>query len=136
MASIVFSALQVQKTSIINCIAGLEKAKKSLAVIKNKTLVDTERNYFEKAHKRRIGYVFQIYAISHLNVRQNLMYGLNQIERNIFSYKITINLLSLSKLLSRSYNLSGGEKQRLLLESFIGRNRVNTYGYYYLLRSK
>ena len=40
------------KTSIINCIAGLEKAKKSLIVIKNKTLVDTERNYFEKVHKR------------------------------------------------------------------------------------
>ena len=107
------------KTSIINCIAGLEKAKKSLIVIKNKTLVDTKRNYFEKVHKRRIGYVFQDPMLfPHLNVRQNLMYGFNlNRKKNIFFVQDEIiNLLSLNKLLSRyPYNLSGGEKQRVAI---------------------
>jgi len=107
------------KTSIINCIAGLEKVKKGLIVIKNKTLVDTEKNYFEQINKRKIGYVFQDARLfPHLNDRQNLMYGFNiNKNKNIFFKKNEIiSLLGLNNLLSRHpHNLSGGEKQRVAI---------------------
>ena len=65
------------KTSIINCIAGINKAKESKIIINGKTLEDTNKNIFVPTHKRNIGYVFQDSRLfPHLSIKNNLLYGL------------------------------------------------------------
>ncbi len=107
------------KTSIINCIAGINKAKESKIIINNKTLEDTNKNIFVPIHKRNIGYVFQDSRLfPHLSINNNLLYGLklNHKKKKNFHYDEVINLLSLRHLLHRfPYNLSGGEKQRVAI---------------------
>ncbi len=75
-------------------------------------------------NKRRVGVVFQDYALfPHLSVEQNLFYGLN-IERNGRKYKESnkkivlemAELLGISELLGRfPSELSGGQQQRVAL---------------------
>ncbi len=75
------------KTSIINCIAGINKAKESKIIINNKTLEDTNKNIFVPIHKRNIGYVFQDSRLfPHLSIKNNLLYGLklNYKKKRIF----------------------------------------------------
>ena len=107
------------KTSIINCVAGLNKPENSKIIINNTTLVDTKNNIFVPIHKRQIGYIFQESRLfPHLNVKQNLNYGynLNYKKNQKFSFNEIMKLLSLSDLLKRYPNsLSGGEKQRVAI---------------------
>jgi len=107
------------KTSIINCISGINKAIESKIIINNKILEDTNKNILVPIHKRNIGYVFQDARLfPHLNIKNNLLYGLKlNSKKNInFFYDEIINLLSLNHLLHRfPYNLSGGEKQRVAI---------------------
>ena len=107
------------KTSIINCIAGIIKAKESKIVINNKILEDTNKNILIPIHKRNIGYVFQDSRLfPHLNIKNNLIYGLklNFKKKKNFYYNDIIELLSLTHLLHRfPFNLSGGEKQRVAI---------------------
>ena len=57
------------KTSIINCIAGINRAKKSKIIINNNILEDTTKNILVPIHKRNIGYVFQDSRLfPHLNI--------------------------------------------------------------------
>lgn len=75
-------------------------------------------------NKRRVGVVFQDYALfPHLSVEQNLFYGLN-IERNGRKYKESnkkivlemAEILGISELLGRfPSELSGGQQQRVAL---------------------
>lgn len=107
------------KTSIINCIAGLNKTEQGKIVINNNILEDTSKNISVPIHKRGIGYVFQDSRLfPHLNIKKNLLYGLklNFKKKKFFSYDEIVELLSLSHLLNRlPYNLSGGEKQRVAI---------------------
>ncbi len=107
------------KTSIINCIAGINKAKESKIIINNKILEDTNKKILVPINKRNIGYVFQDSRLfPHLNIKNNLLYGskLNNKKKKIFHYDEIINLLGLSHLIHRfPYNLSGGEKQRVAI---------------------
>ncbi|MGP1587421.1 MAG: ABC transporter ATP-binding protein [Treponemataceae bacterium] len=85
-----------------------------------------------KPHKRKIGMVFQDYALfPHMNVKQNILYGLKINEKTKSSHGIfalnsksqmeekliqTAKTLDLEKLLNRYPNeLSGGEQQRVAL---------------------
>ncbi len=107
------------KTSIINCIAGINKAKESKIVINSKTLEDTSKNVLVPIHKRNIGYVFQDSRLfPHLSIKNNLLYGLklNFKKKKNFFYKEVVELLSLNHLIHRfPHNLSGGEKQRVAI---------------------
>ena len=107
------------KTSIINCVAGINKSINGKIIINNKILEDTKKNIFVPIHKRNIGYVFQDSRLfPHLRIKNNLTYGLklNKNNNNNFSYNEIIKLLSLKHLLHRyPYNLSGGEKQRVAI---------------------
>tara|TARA_A100001011_G_scaffold394228_1_gene486107 strand:- start:9681 stop:10766 length:1086 start_codon:yes stop_codon:yes gene_type:complete len=107
------------KTSIINCVAGINKSINGKIIINNKILEDTKKNIFVPIHKRSIGYIFQDSRLfPHLTIKSNLTYGLklNKNNNNNFSYNEIIKLLSLKQLLHRyPYNLSGGEKQRVAI---------------------
>ena len=107
------------KTSIINCVAGINRSINGSIIINNKTLEDTRKNIFVPIHKRNIGYIFQDSRLfPHLSIKNNLTYGLklNKNNNKNFSYDEIIKLLSLKNLLHRyPYNLSGGEKQRVAI---------------------
>ena len=107
------------KTTIINCIAGLIKPEYAKIKINNVILNNTEENYFCPIHKRNIGYVFQDSRLfPHITVIKNLIYGekfYKGKEKN-FKRNDIIDLLNLDGLVDRyTYNLSGGEKQRVAI---------------------
>ncbi len=115
----IFGPSGAGKTSIINCVAGINKSTNSKIIINNKTLEDTKKNIFVPVHKRNVGYIFQDSRLfPHLSIKRNLTYGLklNKNNDHNFSYDEIIKLLSLKHLLHRyPNNLSGGEKQRVAI---------------------
>ena len=98
------------KTTLLRIIAGLEKAKGEIKV-ENEVWMDNKN--FLPPQKRKIGYVFQDFALfPNMNVLQNLLY-VNK------DKDFALNLLKLSgieNLKDRFPNtLSGGQKQRVAL---------------------
>lgn len=64
------------KSTVLNVIAGLLRPDHAIVSLDGDTLVDTTRNVWVPAHRRRIGYVFQDSRLfPHLTVRQNLLFG-------------------------------------------------------------
>lgn len=107
------------KTTLLRIIAGLEVADGG------NILFDGEDNTHRNAQERRVGFVFQHYALfRHMNVFENVAFGLNVRPRNLRPSKAEIKekvneLLSLIKMeeLANRYptQLSGGQRQRIAL---------------------
>jgi molybdate transport system ATP-binding protein len=107
------------KTTLLRCIAGLERGKGRLEV-NGETWQDDAR--FVPTHQRALGYVFQDARLfAHLDVRRNLDYGAKRAFRRSASAdssrrEAIIDLLGLGPLLDRmSERLSGGEQQRVAI---------------------
>ena len=105
------------KTTIVNCIAGLVRPEVADIEIDKVKLNSTKDNIFLPIHKRDIGYVFQDSRLfPHLSVKKNLLYGTKFNKSKKFKFLDIVNLLGLESLLNRyTYNLSGGEKQRVAI---------------------
>jgi len=105
------------KSTILKAIAGLLRLEKSSLNVFGEDW-QKDRNFLPP-HKRPIGYVFQDARLfDHLNVEQNLLFGLkrNKIEINLLPKEEVFDLLGLTPMLGRSVNtLSGGEKQRVAI---------------------
>jgi molybdate transport system ATP-binding protein len=105
------------KTTVLRCIAGLEKrAKGSLKVGSDYW----QKNGFILApHKRPIGYVFQESNLfQHLSVKNNLRYGQKRTPkaRQKIDFQEAVELLGIDELLARHpAELSGGQKQRVAI---------------------
>ncbi len=104
------------KTTLLRCIAGLERGSGRLAV-NGEIWQDDAR--FVPTHQRPLGYVFQDARLfAHLDVRRNLDYGAKRAFRRSASADSSrrdaiIELLGLGPLLDRlPERLSGGEQQR------------------------
>jgi len=107
------------KTTLLRCIAGLERGSGRLDV-NGETWQDDVR--FVPTHQRALGYVFQDARLfAHLDVRRNLDYGATRAFRRSagadFQHRdAIINLLGLAPLLDRlPARLSGGEQQRVAI---------------------
>ncbi|MBB4817597.1 molybdate transport system ATP-binding protein [Pseudomonas alcaligenes] len=105
------------KTSLLRCIAGLERNACGRLEINGETWQDSERGLFVPTHKRALGYVFQEASLfEHLSVRRNLAYGEKRIpvaERRV-KLEQAVELLGIGHLLERMpARLSGGERQRV-----------------------
>ncbi len=115
----VFGQSGCGKTTLLRCIAGLERGAGRLAV-NGETWQDETR--FVPTHRRPLGYVFQDTRLfAHLTVAGNLDYGMRRAFRRGTSADFSrraavIDLLGLGSLLERLPDrLSGGEQQRVAI---------------------
>ena len=107
------------KSTLLALIAGLLKPQQGRIILNGKTLCATGARTWVPAHKRHIGLVFQDgQLLPHLSVRNNLVYGFNNIApaQRRFTVDAIVELLEIGSLLERKpAQLSGGEKQRVAL---------------------
>ncbi len=107
------------KTSLLRCIAGLERPSKGQLFINDLCWQDSHAGIFIPTHKRQLSYVFQDpHLFTHFSVKKNLMYGYRRNKNNKRYIKIedVINWMCLEALLDRNiHSLSGGEKQRVAI---------------------
>lgn len=119
------------KTSLLRCVAGLERAKQALVQIDDQDpdslWQDDAKRLFVPTYQRPLGYVFQEASLlPHMNVQQNLQFGHQRAVRQTPlvnkagdadpSLSHAIDLLGIGKLLRRNVtDLSGGERQRVAI---------------------
>jgi molybdate transport system ATP-binding protein len=113
-ATALFGPSGAGKTSLLRCIAGLERVRGRL-VVQGEVWQDGRR--FLPAWRRPVGFVFQDQALlAHLTVRGNLLYGFKRALPNGVGFDETIALLGLEPLLERPVGkLSGGEGRRVAI---------------------
>ncbi len=105
------------KTTLLRTIAGLLTPEEGEIRVNGDTLYAAGQVDLP-VHKRRIGYVFQHYALfPHLSVRQNILFGADRHDRDTDDR--LAHLLHITRLagLERRYprQLSGGQQQRVAL---------------------
>lgn len=101
------------KTTILRCIAGLERPDKgSLRVNGN---VWQNDKFSLPTYQRPIGYVFQEDSLfEHLSAQNNILFGCRQKGRISYELMPVIQMLGIGHLLERKPSeLSGGERQRV-----------------------
>ena len=105
------------KTTLLRVVAGLEHHAGGHLKVNGEIWQDKE--VFVQPHKRAAGYVFQEASLfPHLNVRENLAYGVNRGlgVGDMETLQQAIKLLDIGKLLDRNIGqLSGGETQRVAI---------------------
>jgi molybdate transport system ATP-binding protein len=114
-----FGSSGAGKTSVINAIAGLLRAREGRIVIEDRVVLDTDTGVFVPPQQRRTGYVFQDARLfPHMSVADNLRFGWRRTPNRIGEDGIAriVDLLGLGPLLQRAPKaLSGGEKSRVAL---------------------
>ncbi|MGL5346996.1 MAG: sulfate/molybdate ABC transporter ATP-binding protein [Peptostreptococcaceae bacterium] len=107
------------KSMTLKCIAGLETPSKGIIKINDRILYDSENNINLSPQNRKVGYLFQNYALfPHMTVLENIEVGLNRLskfeKRNIaMEYIKKFKLVGLEKLYP--WQISGGQAQRVAL---------------------
>jgi molybdate transport system permease protein len=107
------------KTMTLRAIAGLETPDRGRIVLHGRVLFDSERRINVPARERKIGLLFQNYALfPHLTVAENIAFGLRRLPESERARRVALEL-SASHLndLENRYpaSLSGGEQQRVAL---------------------
>jgi molybdate transport system ATP-binding protein len=107
------------KTTLLDCLAGIQKPDRGTIHMDEKVLFSSYQGINLHPSQRKIGYIFQNYALfQHRNVKDNLLYGWRKLENqdsNRFPEEVAA-MLKIDHLLKRyPEQLSGGEKQRVAL---------------------
>ena len=106
------------KTSLLRCVAGLERTPRALVSIAGETWQDDTAGVYLPTWQRPLGYVFQEASLfEHLTVRGNLEFGLKRAKgADSSALSDAIDLLGMAALLERkTTQLSGGERQRVAI---------------------
>jgi molybdate transport system ATP-binding protein len=111
------------KTLTLQAIAGLLRPDAGHIRLDGRTLYDAARGIDVPAPERRMGYLFQSYALfPHLSVRENIAFGLKSWHRRRLSAKDQAHVAELLDSFaltpmadSRPGTLSGGQQQRVAL---------------------
>ncbi len=100
------------KSTLLNVIAGLKKADSGNVECNNKVYMD--ENTFLPPESRRIGYVFQDFALfPHINAKKNITYALNKDFLHTDHIALALNLND--HLHKMPHELSGGQQQRVAI---------------------
>jgi iron(III) transport system ATP-binding protein len=109
------------KTTTLRCVAGLEQPTAGKIVVGGRTVTSPEEGIFVLPEHRKMGMVFQNYAVwPHMTVIQNVAYPLKlaRIPRDVAMRRAAdvLDMLKLSGLEGRyPSELSGGQQQRVAL---------------------
>jgi len=108
------------KSTILNCIAGLVKPDIGSISWYDQALFDSDKGINLPVRARKVGYVFQAYALfPHMSVSKNICYGVN--EKDVIGNPKALVMEIMEKFhisgLANKYphQLSGGERQRVAL---------------------
>jgi iron(III) transport system ATP-binding protein len=111
------------KTTALRCVAGLEQPDRGTVEIGGQVVSDAARGVFVPTHERRIGMVFQSYAIwPHLDVFENVAYPLRverprlpeaEIEARVMDVLALVGMQDMARRAAPL--LSGGQQQRVAL---------------------
>lgn len=113
---VLFGPSGAGKTLTLDCIAGLEHPDAGCIKVNSTVYFDSEKNIDISPQKRRVGYLFQNYALfPHLTVEENILFGMSsgkdskELERMLDIFEI--------HGLEKRYpsQLSGGQRQRVAL---------------------
>jgi molybdate transport system ATP-binding protein len=106
------------KSSVLRAIAGLAKPAEGRISLGEDVWFDSTRGIFRRPEDRRVGLVFQEYALfPHLTVRQNIAYGGRDRVDELLE-RLHIDALHNAK----PAELSGGERQRVALARALARD--------------
>lgn len=107
------------KSLTLQVIAGLVEPDSGRVSVRGQTLYDSARRIYVPARLRRVGYVPQNYTLfPHLNVRQNILFGVQkrlQAEQESRLAELLKGLRLEGLQLRRPSQLSGGQQQRVAL---------------------
>lgn len=108
------------KTTILQCVAGLQTPSWGEINIHGKTVFSSEQGADVPIRDRHIGYLFQDYALfPHMTVEKNVMYGKpkkGNTPNKVLTASNVLELLKIEHLRNRyPSQISGGEKQRVAL---------------------
>lgn len=105
------------KSMILRCIAGIETPNKGQIVLNNRVLFDSEKKIDLPIHQRRIGFLFQNYALfPHITVAENIAFGIPKsvnVKEEVEKQLITMQLQGFGD--RYPHQLSGGQQQRVAL---------------------
>ena len=120
---VLFGASGAGKSLTFKGMAGLYTPDEGFVSINDIVLFDSKNNISVPARKRRLGYMFQDYALfPHLTVAQNIAYGRNgffvrhinaNLLENVMHFLDTLSIADLANLYP--HQISGGQKQRVAL---------------------
>jgi molybdate transport system ATP-binding protein len=117
--AVLFGPSGAGKTLTLQCLAGLIRPDAGRIALGERVLFDAAGGVDEPPQRRRIGYVFQGYALfPHLTVADNVGFGLREAPRARRRERVAAMLERLGLAgLARRYprELSGGERQRVAL---------------------
>ena len=108
------------KSMTLKCIAGIEKPDAGRIVLDGRVLFDAEEHIDLPPQERRVGYLFQNYALfPNMTVRQNILCGLCREKERAEKERRLREILQIMQLNGlenhRPHQLSGGQQQRVAL---------------------
>jgi len=109
------------KTTTLNIISGLLRPEAGRVVLEGGTLFDSSAGIDVPVEKRKIGYVFQDFALfPHLSLADNVAYGLHcqKMKKDKIAARVqwALEMVGLAGMAQRKPpQISGGEKQRVAL---------------------
>jgi molybdate transport system ATP-binding protein len=107
------------KTMTLQCIAGLVRPDEGFIRLNNKVILDTARGIYLTPQMRKVGFVFQNYALfPHLTVKDNIAYGIRHLLKGNIETKVSelLEKMHISNLGHRyPRQLSAGQQQRVAL---------------------
>lgn len=110
------------KTTLLRMVAGLENPNEGEITIHQQLVFGKDANI--PPHKRKIGFVFQDYALfPHLTVAKNVAFGISAKINRKKIVQTHLDLVELSDLGNRyPHQLSGGQQQRVALARALASN--------------
>lgn len=119
LVTVLFGPSGSGKTTVLRALAGLDRPDEGTIARGDETWLDAARGVFIPARRRRVGLLFQDYALfPHLTARQNVAFGLHR-AGNAERARRTAETLASLKLDGlgdrRPSELSGGQRQRVAL---------------------
>ncbi|WP_052781466.1 sulfate/molybdate ABC transporter ATP-binding protein [Campylobacter coli] len=115
----IFGESGAGKTTLLKIIAGIIKPEFGRIEVEDELWLDTQKNINLSIQKRKIGFVFQDYALfPNMSVKENISYAATS-KQKVEELLSLMNLENLAKIYPK--NLSGGQAQRVALARALAR---------------